>query len=151
MEENKAVGITSKIKSITCNNFKVAEITKAELKNIPKDKFAFEFNVNLKMESVKKEVIIHSLTKIYAYDSKSLYLGEIETTGVFELINFDEITKAYKGMMPNGVLAMFLGILLSTTRGILLIKSEGTSITGALMPIINAGSFFSQAEPIIKK
>jgi len=151
MEENKTIGITSKIQAITCNNFKLAAIKPADQKKLDKDKFAFEFNMNIKMEPIKNEVIIHSLTKIYAEDSKEFYLGEIETTGIFELHNFQEITKAYNGMMPNGVLSMFIGVLLSTTRGILLVKSEGTFLSGALMPIINTGSFFTNPETIVKK
>lgn len=143
MEENKNIGVTTKIHSISLNNFKVADISKEQKKSLNKDKFAFEFNMNVKIEPKKKEITIHNLTTIFADDSKTNYLGEIEATGVFELQNFEEVTEASKGMMPNGIIAMYIGLLLSTTRGMLLLKTEGTAIEGALMPIVNTGSFFS--------
>ncbi|MFY9311053.1 MAG: hypothetical protein WAQ28_18565 [Bacteroidia bacterium] len=146
MKIDKNTEVTTKIQSISLNNFKVANITKEQRQFLNNEKFAFEFNIRAKSELTTKEFTVYSTISIFSNDSKTLYLGEIETTGVFELQNLDEITEKHHGM-PNAVIAMFIGILLSTTRGMLLIKSQGTLIDGALIPMINTSAFFPTSTP----
>lgn len=141
MESSKSLNITSKIKSVTCVNFTIAPLKASEHKKLESSQFVFELNLNVKMTPANHDVEIHLTVKIYESIAKSLYLGEIETKANFDLVNFDELANSNQGM-PNGVIAMFMGLLLSTTRGILLVKAENTILKGALIPIINLATFF---------
>ena len=142
------IQITSKVVSVQLANFTVASISDTEKLALHKDKFAYEYNVNIKLEPHQKLIIVYSTIKIFSDLTKTLYLGEITSIGTFELINLEDILKKFGGSIPTFVFALFLGVVISTSRGFLLLKSEGTIIEGATLPIVDSGSFFPQ--PIIK-
>ncbi len=141
MAQEKEIEISTKIQSINLISFKTADNV---LIKLDKDKFVFEHGINVKISPGTKEIVVHSTTTIFAEIEKLNYLGEIETSGIFELLNFNEVTSPHNGNMPNGILAMYIGVLLSTTRGFLILKSQGTIIEDALIPIIDAGKFFTK-------
>ena len=150
MEESTLnnIQITSKIVRVQLTNFSVATISDGEKLTLQRDKFAYEYNVNIKLEPTQRLIIVYSNIKIFSDLTKTLYLGEIATTGTFELINLEDMLKKFSGSIPTFVFALFLGVVISTSRGFLLLKSEGTILEGATLPIVDSGSFFPQ--PIIK-
>lgn len=144
MENQQGINISTKIESIVLNNLKNASLTKEQKEQIDREKISFEFTVNIKTEESKKDIIIHNITRIFSDENKILYLGEIETTGVFKLNNFEEVKEANKGSIHINIIAAFVGALIATTRGILIAESKGKFLENVIIPIINPMTFFSQ-------
>lgn len=148
MEKN-TTKITSNIQSINCTRFITPTIPKSEREILIKSKFAFEFNIEVKTDIATKQVTIGSFIKIYSDDKKTLCLGEIDTTGVFHVENYSEVSNGNPAL-PINAISMFVGVLIGTTRGILIERSKGTLFEGVFMPIVDATAFFRQPESIAK-
>lgn len=143
-EEVKPISISSKIVNISLINFRVAVVEEELKKTIDNTKFAYEFSLSFNTELISiNRLNIISLIKIFTDESKQTYLGDLESMGVFEIENINEIIKEHNGGIPTVILAMFGGILLSTTRGFLLLKSKDTIVDGALLPIVNVQELFN--------
>ncbi|UPT66903.1 MAG: hypothetical protein M0D57_21160 [Sphingobacteriales bacterium JAD_PAG50586_3] len=83
-------------------------------------------------------------TNFFAEIEKTTKLGQITSSGTFEIYNIDQIVSMHDGKIPNIILANFIGVVLATTRGFLILKTESTIMSGVIMPIINTMSFFPQ-------
>ncbi len=146
-EEAKPITISSKIVSIYINNFRVGVVDEEQKKAIDNSKFAYEFSLAFNTADIGiNRINIISNIKIYLDQSKQTYLGDMESTGVFEIENINDIIKEHQGAIPTVILAMFGGILLSTTRGFLLLKSKDTIVDGALLPIVNIQELFNPSQ-----
>jgi hypothetical protein len=146
-EEIKAISFESRILDISLINFKVFH--KKNVK-VNKNDFAFEFNIKIKLSPSIKSIEIDSSINIFSDQTKDLLLADIASVGKFEILNYEEIIKEYKGM-PNPIISVFIGVLISTTRGFLILKSKDTLIDGALIPLSNPNSFFANKEGVIKE
>lgn len=145
MEENKLqeINLSVKILTIKLDDFKLAEVVPAVLvNNFNKDKIQFEFNIGMNLDLVKKNIHIDLSTQLFADEEKKINLGFLKTSGDFEVANIEDIVKGYEGKVPNVILASLIGVLLSTSRGFLILKSEGTIMEGVIMPIMNPLAFF---------
>ncbi len=118
------INLSSKIKSIIFDSFHLENVSKKISQTIYFDHVTYEMKLNFKPDSSTQELTINSTIEIYSDISKAHYLGKINSTGVFSILNFDEIVKPLNGKFPATVIAMFLGILLSTTRGFLIMKTK---------------------------
>jgi len=141
-EEIKPLTISIKITNISLGSFKVAVIDEEQKKNIDNKKFVYEFIISFNLEPNTNSIKLTSIIKIYLDQSKDLYLGEIESTGIFELENYAEIIKEHNGL-PNIIITTFGGVLISTTRGFLILKSKDTIVDGALVPLVNTNELFN--------
>jgi hypothetical protein len=128
------VNLKVKIVSITLKSFKAE---KSENKDTNPNPLTYEFKVTFQPNPSAKTLLINIITKVFTEETKQTQVGEIEAEGLFSLENMEDILTQFSGNMPIGVYATFLGVLLSTVRGIILVKSEGTIIEGNLIPIIN--------------
>lgn len=146
-EDIKAISFESRILDISLINFKVFH--KKNVK-VNKNDFAFEFNIKIKLNPSIKSIEIDSSINIFSDQTKDLLLADIASVGKFEILNYEEIIKEYKGM-PNPIISVFIGVLISTTRGFLILKSKDTLIDGALIPLSNPNSFFANKEGVIKE
>lgn len=113
-----------------------------------KSKFQFEFNVNMNFDLGKKLLSITLTTNFFADIEKTISLGKMSSSGIFEIYNIDQIISMHEGKIPNIILANFIGIVLATTRGFLILKSENTIMSEVIMPIIDTMSFFQQANSV---
>jgi hypothetical protein len=109
---------------------------------INKDKIQFEFNVGMNLDTAKKRIHIDLNTNFYADEEKKTILGNLNSFGDFEIFNLDEFIKDFNGKIPNIVIANLIGIVLSTSRGFLILKSAGTVMEWIIMPMINLNVFF---------
>ncbi|MBL7890885.1 MAG: hypothetical protein JNL24_15125 [Bacteroidia bacterium] len=150
MEKNtiQPIAIRSRLTSISLDKFSVLELDKEQMELINVRTFAFEFNISLVFLDEQKSVKLICSIKIFNSEQKELFLGEIDSHAIFEIENFSEITPI-KSQATNVIIGVLGGTLLSTTRGFLYLKAEGTIIEGALLPIINL-SAISAAQPIDK-
>ena len=146
MEEKEIItaNIVSRIKEITLIDFEVKTIEEEQLKYLSKDRFVFEQNVELIVTPQTKEISISLNIKIFNDEDKSLVVGELKCKGVFEIVNFEDLVKDYNGQVPVFALALYIGVLVSTSRGFLILKSQGTLLEGAILPIIDTTQFFKK-------
>lgn len=111
---------------------------------IDKDKIQFEFNVGMNVGPIKKRIRINLNINFYTDVEKKILIGSLNSFGDFEVIDLDEIIKDFEGKIPNLILANLIGVVLSTSRGFFILKSSGTIMENAMLPIINTNVFFPQ-------
>jgi hypothetical protein len=140
-EATKELNIQTKISTIKLDNFhlekSIKDSTKLNLEN-----FQYEFNVNMGVNMPKNEIRVNLNVNIYSDVSKKIKVGNIDSHGVFIVQKLAEVIQQSEGKIPNVILANFIGVLISTTRGFLIDKSQKTSIEGAIIPIVNPAIFF---------
>jgi hypothetical protein len=115
------------------------------------DNIQFEFNLGLNVNPTKKRIRVDLNVVFFADVEKKTTLGGLNSYGEFEVINLEEIIKDFEGKIPNLILANLIGVVLSTSRGFLILKSSGTVMEGVMMPIINTNVFFPQIQENIAK
>jgi preprotein translocase subunit SecB len=137
--ENKDLNVEMRLKAIELLNGSL------QLPNAPNDITAFNFNIRIesKVDAPNKLVfvIVHIEIK---NDDRSLLLGALSVSCIFEIANFDELIK----IDENGkfdishLLIETLNIIsISTTRGVMFSTFKGTFLHGAVLPIIDPKQF----------
>jgi hypothetical protein len=89
-------------------------------------------------------VLINSTTNIFSDSTKKIKLGSYIVSGEYEIQNLEEIVTKYSGKIPTNILVTFLGVQLSTSRGFLITKTEGTELEGVIFGLIDPATFFQQ-------
>ena len=147
MTEVKNINIQSKFKSLDLISF---ENRRATDQAIDSQKITYEISINFNIDQSRKVLTFYCPIKIFAEPAKQILLGSIETKAEFEVLNLDVISDKEKGV-PTPVMATFVGLLISSTRGMLNILSKGTSFEQGILPIINPMIFFQQSlQPAVK-
>lgn len=137
----KELNIQTKIGEIKLDNFHL-EKSILSGKKLNLENFQYEFNVNMNVNTSKKEITVNLIVNIYSDIEKKNKIGNINSHGVFIVYNLAEIIKASEGKIPNIILANFIGVVISTTRGFLIDKSLNTPIDGAIIPMVSPLTFF---------
>lgn len=153
MEKTTAeINLSIKILNIVLEEFYLKDKLPIEVaKSLNKDKIQFEFNVGMNVDAAKKTITIELNTNFFDEEKKKNNIGHMNSKGIFEISNLDDIISKTEGKLPNVVLASLIGIAISTTRGFLILKSEKTFMEGVIMPVINPMSFFQQSVKIEQK
>jgi hypothetical protein len=136
-QELKKFSFDIKIVDIVLKSFSIENV-KSDLNS---KLFVFEFTINFNIDPNTKLITLDLLTKVFADKSKETFLAKMESQGIFEVIDLDKIMEEHNGV-PNMILINFAGVMVSTTRGFMRLKSEGTIINGAIMPFVDPNSFF---------
>ena len=140
MEEEKKTNIPisfrARIASIKLGEFIINDLSDKEKESIQVSKLVYEFQIGIKNDQSNKNIDVSLTVKFFSDQSKTLCVGQISSTGLFSLENYEELIEKHNAI-PAGIAGNFAGILISSTRGFLLLKSEGTLIEGALMPMID--------------
>jgi hypothetical protein len=134
------------------NNCKILSFSSIYNKEIEKNNFIhnFTFEINhtrtIKPENNTIEIYLNII--VFLEPEKKTFLGEISTLNIFGINNFDEVIQregeGFKS--PLILMAMFLGLSLSNTRGMLLGKAAGTCLQNAILPVINPTEFILNSE-----
>lgn len=141
------INLTSKIREIKLKECKIAETVPTTLVHkLEKEKIQFESNFNVRVDIVQKTIIINLRTNFFADEAKTIPLGHIATEGIFDIVNLDELLASFQGKLPEVVYANFIGILIGTTRGLLITCSKGTIMEGCYFPMIQPHSLFPNME-----
>lgn len=140
MPDPKNIEIQSKFRTLELLSFNVASRDVTADPQDP-DKITFEISINFNIDHAKKILVYTCQIKIFGEIEKQTTLGSIETKAEFEVLNLDKISDKEKGI-PTGVMATFVGLLISSSRGMLSILSRGTSFEKGIIPIINPMVFF---------
>ncbi len=146
MEQATAeINLSVKILNIMLEEFYLKDKLPIQVaKSLDKAKIQFEFNVGMNVDVAKKTITIELKTNFFDEEKKKNNIGHMNSKGIFEIANLDDITSKTEGKLPNVVLASLIGIAISSTRGFLILKSEKTFMEGVIMPVINPMSFFQQ-------
>src|ERR1700739_1118087 len=119
-QENKQLSVSHKIIKISLVNWQVFV---PENEKINKDKVGFAITIKFEADKNTKSVKVEANFKIYSDETQSLLVAEMDTIGVFEIQNFEEIINAHNGNFPTVIIMMFTGIVISTSRGFYILKS----------------------------
>lgn len=139
------INLVSRIKDLRLTDCNIANTVPSSLVGkFDVEKVQFEFNIGVRMDVVKKSISITLITNFYADEPKTIKLGHINTEGDFEISNLDEIISTFEGKIPSFVFANFMGVVIGTTRGLLMSKAEGTIMQGIYLPMINPLSLLPQ-------
>jgi hypothetical protein len=150
MKENKLheLSFTMKIIDLKLVDFKDLSELPVSYKDsgLDSDNIQFEFNLGLNVNPTKNRIQVNLIVNFFADLEKKIALGNLNSFGEFEVINLEDIIKDFDGKIPNIILANLIGVVLSTSRGFLILKSNDTVMQGAMMPIINTNIFFPQIQ-----
>jgi hypothetical protein len=141
--------LTSKILDLRLDNFFVTSIPPKEEK-IDKDKITFEFNVAAQINLPEKKFNVVVISKIFREPEKKTYLGEIKTTGEFNVEDLGEILKKFNGM-PQQITATYLSIVIGAMRGMFVLESQKTYLKGVIMPVLDMSVFFQPPPQVTAK
>ena len=133
MDELKPINVTHRIKSLDLVSYTVAD--RQFNFDIDPNKITFEIRVIVNVIAVEKLISIINPIEIFSDESKRESLGSLQVKGEFFIENFEEI-KMGNGL-HTAVVATFLGVVISSARGMLRVLSKGTSFEKAIIPIIN--------------
>lgn len=144
-KETKEIKITFRIDICKILSFSATYNQELEKKNYESD-YTFEISINQEIDKSKKTVSYKSDVKIYLDLKKEIFLGDISTLNVFSIMNFDELVNEKDGnlILPLPVASTLLGLSFSNTRGMLVAKSEGTSMQKVILPIMNPIKFITE-------
>lgn len=143
-EKKNEVNVTTRIKSIRLVDFTCEIISEEIEKNLNPDRYSFEQNVNLTLLPAVNLLEINYSTIVFSDEQKNKKLGEITAIGEFEIMNLDELKNGENAVVPTELLAMYVGIMIATVRGMLIVKSNGTILEKAIIPILNPMNFFNK-------
>lgn len=142
MTEIKPLNFTTRIKSLKMCSYVVDDRPK-DLK-VDEKRITFSINFSMQVNVAEKCVTISNPIDIFSDESQKIRLASIEPKGEFIIDNFDEV-KQEDNKIPLPVIATYVGIVISSARGMLSILSKGTLFESAIIPIINPTAFLEQA------
>ena len=142
----KEIKFSMKISKIELDKFELVQVLPIDLaKGLDLTKIQFEFNIGIGVDIVKKTITIDLTTVLFAEEGKMNKLGEIISSGIFDIENLEEIISEGAGKIPNMMLASLVGITISSTRGFFILKSKGTFVEGVMLPAIDPMTFFKSS------
>ncbi len=145
-KKSEELKITFRIDICKILSFSAIYNEELEKKNYISD-YTFEISINQEIDKSKKTVSYKSDVKIYLDPKKEIFLGYISTLNVFTILNFEDIVKVNDKDrnfgLPLPVASTLLSLSFSNTRGMLVAKSEGTSMQKVILPILNPVKFLT--------
>ncbi|MCA4898474.1 MAG: hypothetical protein ACK514_04390 [Bacteroidota bacterium] len=142
MIDPKPINVTTLFKSLELVSFNAYE-KPLDLK-IAINKITFGISLNYRLNVEERLVTIFTPIDIFSDESKSIKLGSINAKGEFVVENFEEIQ--LNQQLPAQVVAIYVGVMISSVRGMLKLLSKGTSFEAAIIPIINPLALLQSTE-----
>jgi hypothetical protein len=153
MDENK--------KNITKMTFRISEVAIDEVSLLPhkikilppgEEGFIIETTVSLNIAAEEKKIEIGVWVKLFTDREKTNFLGEIKVRTVFIIESLPEL-KIYENLVqiPEMIMANFISIAISTTRGVLAAYTNDTPLKDAILPPQNPMTFAKQMQVKITK
>lgn len=112
------------------------------------DSFFFTTTVNLNLDLDSKNLSVKILCK-FAYDEvREVELGNISSLTTFSIEDLDKFRTKNETIsliqLPDVLMANFIGLAISSTRGMLATITKGTPLESAILPIQNPLYFAQQ-------
>lgn len=137
-KENKRIDIHSNIKQLRLIDCIIADFVPSSFAGkFDKGKVQFEFRIDVKTDIVKNTINIGLHISIYADEGKLINLGHLTSEGEFDVLNLEEVLSVFENKIPTILLANFFGVVIGTSRGFLIDRTQGTIMEGVYIPIVN--------------
>lgn len=145
------VNISFRIKNISTLEFGIKNIP--EIETIDKDLFQFQILPASFIDKEKNIIGIDTVVDIFIDVEKQKKVCELITRISYEVINLHDFYNNEDDaiIIPDQFMITLISIALSTTRGILTAKTEGTLLREVYLPILNPASFKPVEKNIISK
>ena len=142
MLDDKKINITFGIKEIKTLKFTINNVPEAY--KIPKEKFQFQILPASFFSYTEKIIGFDVIVNIFFDDNDRKIICELISRITFDIKNlhdFVSIKNQKAPQLPESLMQTLLSISLSTTRGILFSKTEGSVLSGVNMPVLNPSNF----------
>jgi len=141
MPELNKIDITFTLSKIEILKFSYENIL--DVNNYSKDNIQLQVNIGTFFNIPDKLLGVDTNIDLFTDVSKSIKICELKTRIQFLILNFNDIFTVEEDKLhyPIEILPNFLGLALSTTRGILFTKLEGTLLHDVYLPIVNPSIF----------
>jgi hypothetical protein len=105
--------------------------------------YTFDISSSVLLDSALKLIAIDFNVKLFTNKEKSDKVCELTVRMSFNILNYDEIVKIDGGKVniPEPVIHHLIALTLSTSRGILFDKLQGSFLSSVIMPIFNVTEF----------
>ena len=145
MTEQKPINVTTLFKSLELVSFNAYE--KPTDLEININKITFGMSLNYRLNTKERLVTIFTPVDVFSDENKLVKLGSINVKGEFVVQNFEEIQ--LNQQLPAQVVAIYIGVMISSVRGMLKLLSKGTAFEAAIIPIFNPLALLqSELKPI---
>jgi hypothetical protein len=136
MSENQQKRTVSyKISAVELLNL---ELKHPQQENIDFNTFHFDLKLQHRVNSEKKLVFVITTINILNSD-KSIQVGMIQTSCIFEVDNIEELIDSENNVtFPDNFLDEVNSMGISTTRGIMYSEFKGTFLHKAILPVFKA-------------
>lgn len=131
---------TFRIKHISTLEFSIKNISNDE--TFLNDNFSFDIAPQLFIGS-DKTIGFNTIINVFSKGNPDL-VCTLHTQIIFEIINFEDFIDPNNSnslSIPDQLIQTLLSITISTSRGILSAKTEGTILKNAYLPVLNPTGF----------
>ena len=137
---------TSRIKSIDIIDFDVVE----ENFDIPEfpvtvENYQYEFNLAVTVNAENDALSLALVVNIFSDIEKVNNLGSLNISATFITADFKSILQKHNNKIPNPIFETYVNTLISTARGVLIVKAKETMLEGVIIPIINPKTFVADS------
>ena len=133
--------VTFLINKCSCIEFKLSDFAKSNKIKIESGKYGFNFTINLQIVEQTKSIEIDLEARVVSLKTEKSNdeIASIKSVHSFQLQNFNDIAiKTDNGIqIPQQLMTPLLAIALSSLRGMLSVKLEGSIYENAIIPVID--------------
>ncbi len=140
-EQPVALKISFNIREIQTLKFSIDNLMKQD--SFDKSKLQFGIGVGVRFDPPRREVIVDTAVDIFCDEQRTRKISESITRVTFAIENFDEVFKVKENQIsaPDAVMKTLVSMAVSSTRGILAAKTEGSILNGVYLPPVDPSSF----------
>lgn len=140
-KDEKLFGITWSIIDAKCVDFRLTDDGEKVEKKPALSDFEFRFDIasEIKHDIKTLEVFLTITILLKAGEHVRKELGVLKSLTVFSILNLEEIV-SHDGdnrLIPEQLFLLTFGVSLSTARGMLVVKTQDTNLSTAIVPLIN--------------
>lgn len=136
-ETETKVNVLFRVSQIQTLKFSIDNSLKPE--SIDKDKLQFDVGIGIFFEPSNKTVNIDTMVNIFLDDQRAQKVCEAVVRTAFDIKNFEEVFtlegESIKG--PDMVVKNLIAMSVSSARGMLAAKTEGSILAGVYLPPID--------------
>lgn len=142
-----AIAITFGIIDLDIASFNFSQYALENKKEIPFEGYEFQFKFNMGIDQQNKQCSVTFNVELFEKKSEmeKIQLVDLQSFILFTIVNFEEIIiKKLDNVnynIPDQLIILLAGISLSTSRGILAAKLDGSIYKNAIIPIMDPKSF----------
>ncbi len=140
-EQPAALKINLNIREIQTLKFSIDNSMKQD--SFDKSKLQFGIGVGVRFDPPKHEVSIDTMVDIFCDEQRTSKISESITRVKFGIENFDEVFTVKENQIsaPDAVMNTLVSMAVSSTRGMLAAKTEGSILSGVYLPPVDPSSF----------